>query len=83
MHRVGDDRDLVAKHSRPYVSTELEVFDLPVQALRALGRSTDYIEFAGRPHLHMAADDWEEVAAAIDSWFDGVLDAPLTQTEDL
>ena len=43
--------------------------------------STDYIEFAGRPHLHMAADDWEEVAVAIDSWFDGVLDAPLTRTE--
>ena len=29
---------------------------------------TDYIEFEGRPHLHMAATGWEEVAAAIDSW---------------
>lgn len=37
---------------------------------------TDYLEFEGRPHLHMAAPDWEEVAAAIDSWLDGVLDAP-------
>jgi pimeloyl-ACP methyl ester carboxylesterase len=37
---------------------------------------TDYLEFEGRPHLHMVADDWEEVAAAIDSWLDGVLDAP-------
>ncbi len=36
---------------------------------------TDYIEFEGRPHLHMAAADWEEVAAAIDSWLDGVLEA--------
>jgi pimeloyl-ACP methyl ester carboxylesterase len=35
---------------------------------------TDYIEFEGRPHLHMAAPDWEEVAAAVDSWLDGVLD---------
>ncbi len=39
---------------------------------------TDYLEFAGRPHLHMAAPDWQEVAAAIDSWLDGVLDAPVS-----
>jgi len=38
---------------------------------------TDYLEFEGRPHLHMVADDWQEVAAAIDSWLDGVLDAPV------
>jgi alpha-beta hydrolase superfamily lysophospholipase len=37
---------------------------------------TDYLEFEGRPHLHMAAPDWQEVAAAIDSWLDGVLEAP-------
>jgi pimeloyl-ACP methyl ester carboxylesterase len=36
----------------------------------------DYLEFEGRPHLHMVAHDWPEVAAAIDSWLDGVLDAP-------
>jgi pimeloyl-ACP methyl ester carboxylesterase len=34
---------------------------------------TDYIEFAGRPHLMMAADGWEEIAAAIDDWLEGVL----------
>jgi pimeloyl-ACP methyl ester carboxylesterase len=39
---------------------------------------TDYLEFAGRPHLHMAAPDWQEVAEAIDSWLDGILDAPAT-----
>ena len=37
---------------------------------------TDYLEFEGRPHLHMVAPDWQEVAAGIDSWLDGVLDAP-------
>ena len=37
---------------------------------------TEYLEFEGRPHLHMVAPDWEEVAVAIDSWLDGVLDAP-------
>ena len=37
---------------------------------------TDYLEFAGRPHLHMAATDWQEVAVAIDGWLDGVLDTP-------
>jgi alpha-beta hydrolase superfamily lysophospholipase len=42
---------------------------------------TDYLEFEGRPHLHMAAADWQEVAAAIDSWLDGVLDAPITESE--
>src|SRR6266508_1310630 len=29
---------------------------------------TDYLEFEGRPHLHMAAHDWQEVAVAIDGW---------------
>jgi pimeloyl-ACP methyl ester carboxylesterase len=38
---------------------------------------TDYLEFEGRPHLHMIAPDWQEVAVAIDSWLDGVLDAPV------
>ena len=42
---------------------------------------TDYVEFEGRPHLVMAADGWEEVAASIDSWLDGVLDAPAAATE--
>jgi pimeloyl-ACP methyl ester carboxylesterase len=35
---------------------------------------TDYLEFEGRPHLHMVAPDWQEVAAAIDSWLHGVLE---------
>ena len=34
---------------------------------------TDYIEFADRPHLMMVAEGWEEIAAAIESWLDGVL----------
>jgi pimeloyl-ACP methyl ester carboxylesterase len=42
---------------------------------------TDYLEFAGRPHLHMIADDWQEIAEAIDSWLDGVLEAPVAQKE--
>jgi pimeloyl-ACP methyl ester carboxylesterase len=36
---------------------------------------TDYVEFEGRPHLLMVADGWDDVAASIDSWLDGVLDA--------
>jgi pimeloyl-ACP methyl ester carboxylesterase len=43
---------------------------------------TDYIEFEGRPHLHMAAADWEEVAVAIDSWLDGVLAAPVESVQE-
>ena len=35
------------------------------------------LEFEGRPHLHMVAPDWEEVAPAIDRWLDEVLDDPL------
>jgi alpha-beta hydrolase superfamily lysophospholipase len=42
---------------------------------------TDYLELEDRPHLHMVAADWPEAAAAIDSWLDGVLDAPLAATE--
>jgi pimeloyl-ACP methyl ester carboxylesterase len=40
---------------------------------------TDYIEFEARPHLLMAADGWEEVAAAIETWIERVL-APATAT---
>jgi pimeloyl-ACP methyl ester carboxylesterase len=43
---------------------------------------THYLEFEGRPHLHMAAPDWQEVAEAIDSWLDGVLDEPLATTTE-
>jgi len=42
---------------------------------------TDYLEFEGRPHFHMVASDWEEVAAGVDSWLDGVLDPPATTPE--
>jgi hypothetical protein len=31
----------------------------------------------------MVASDWEEVAAAVDSWLDGVLDAPVAATEQV
>ena len=34
---------------------------------------TDYVEFEGRPHLLMAAEGWDEVAASIDTWLAGVL----------
>jgi alpha-beta hydrolase superfamily lysophospholipase len=29
---------------------------------------TDYLEFEGRPHLMMAAEGWEEIAARIEGW---------------
>jgi len=35
---------------------------------------TDYTEFAGRPHLMMIGEGWEEVAAGSEGWVDGVLD---------
>src|SRR5687768_14869797 len=38
---------------------------------------TEYLEFEGRPHLLMAAEGWDEVAAAIDGWLDGVLEAQV------
>ena len=37
---------------------------------------TKYLELEGRPHLAMIGEGWEDVAASIDSWLDGVLDAP-------
>jgi pimeloyl-ACP methyl ester carboxylesterase len=37
---------------------------------------TDYLEFEGRPHFHMVAPDWQEVATAIEGWLGGVLAAP-------
>ena len=35
---------------------------------------TDYLEFEGRPHLMMAADGWEEIAAEIETWVERVLE---------
>jgi esterase/lipase len=40
---------------------------------------TGYLEFEGRPHLFMVGEGSDEVAAAIDSWLDGVLDAASAQ----
>jgi pimeloyl-ACP methyl ester carboxylesterase len=39
---------------------------------------TEYLEFEGRPHLFMVGEGWEEVAAGIDSWLDGVLETPMS-----
>jgi alpha-beta hydrolase superfamily lysophospholipase len=36
---------------------------------------TDYLECEGRSHLFVVGEGSDEVAAAIDSWLDGVLDA--------
>ena len=36
---------------------------------------TDYLELEGRPHLFVVGEGWEEVAASIDRWLEGVLDA--------
>jgi pimeloyl-ACP methyl ester carboxylesterase len=43
--------------------------------------ATDYVEFEGRPHLMMAAEGWEEIAASIDGWLDGVLDMTAVATQ--
>ena len=40
---------------------------------------TDYVEFEGRPHLLMAADGWDEVAASVENWVAGVLE-PVVAT---
>jgi len=42
---------------------------------------TDFIEFPDRPHLMMVAEGWEEIAAGIESWLDGVLAAPAVRRE--
>jgi pimeloyl-ACP methyl ester carboxylesterase len=41
----------------------------------AYDAQTDYLELEGRPHLMMVGEGWEDVAEAIDSWLDGVLEA--------
>ena len=48
------------------------------------GRSeaqTDYIEFAGRPHLMMVGEGWEEIADEIAGWLEGVLAASAARQE--
>ncbi len=40
------------------------------------GGQTDYVEFQGRPHLIMAAEGWEEVAAEIESGSSACSTAP-------
>src|SRR6476619_1616152 len=41
---------------------------------------TDYVEFADRPHLMMAADGWDEIAQKIEAWISGVLSASAIET---
>ena len=41
---------------------------------------TDYIEFADRPHLMMAADGWDEIAQKIEGWIIGVLSESAVDT---
>jgi pimeloyl-ACP methyl ester carboxylesterase len=43
--------------------------------------TTDYLEFEGRPHFHMVAPDWQEVAVAVVNWLEGVLDEPAVTTD--
>jgi hypothetical protein len=42
---------------------------------------TDSLEFEGRPHLAMAADGWEEIAASIEDWLDRALAAPAVPAQ--
>jgi pimeloyl-ACP methyl ester carboxylesterase len=42
---------------------------------------TEYIEFAGRPHLMMAADGWDEIAQQIDGWITSVLTESHVESE--
>ena len=42
---------------------------------------TDYIEFPDRPHLMMVAEGWEEIAAGIEAWLDGVLAASTVSSQ--
>jgi pimeloyl-ACP methyl ester carboxylesterase len=44
--------------------------------------TTNYLEFEGRPHFHMIAPDWQEVAEAVGNWLDGVLDAPTGPSQE-
>jgi pimeloyl-ACP methyl ester carboxylesterase len=46
------------------------------------GAQTDYVEFAGRPHLMMVGKGWEEIANGIETWLDGVLAASATGRRD-
>jgi alpha-beta hydrolase superfamily lysophospholipase len=46
-----------------------------------LPAATEYVEFEDRPHLLMAADGWDEVAASIDSWLDGVLEVSAVSAQ--
>ncbi len=40
---------------------------------------TDYLEFEGRPHLMMVAEAWEEIAAGIEHWMNGVLEGATAE----
>lgn len=60
---IGADKD----HTVPASVTHDEYTKASTSPSR-----TDYLEFAGRPHLLMAAEGWEETAQAIDDWLEKV-----------
>jgi alpha-beta hydrolase superfamily lysophospholipase len=39
---------------------------------------TEYLEFAGRPHLYVVGEGWEEVADAIEGWLQRVREVEPT-----
>ena len=44
---------------------------------------TDYIEFAGRPHLMMVGEGWEEIAEGIATWIRGVAGGAPAQEKEI
>ena len=68
---VGADKDHTVPASLSKKNYE-KYEDSPAQ--------TEYIEFAGRPHLMMVAKGWEEIAAGIERWIDGVIAASAVRT---
>jgi pimeloyl-ACP methyl ester carboxylesterase len=73
---VGADKD----HTVP-VSLAKKQYE-KYEKHEAYEAQTDYVEFEGRPHLMMVAEGWEEIAARIESWLDGVLAVSQASTLD-
>jgi alpha-beta hydrolase superfamily lysophospholipase len=44
---------------------------------------TDYVEFADRPHLMMAAEGWDEIAQKIEDWITGVLSESAVEKQTM
>ena len=81
--KMGDRQPLLIVGAKEDHTVPASVSHKQYEKYRKSDAKTDYIEFEGRPHLMMVAKGWEEIAAQIEGWIDGVLSGSAARQEGI